>query len=107
MITVGAIWRCALERHQRRALLPVDQEPLPCSMLAVLNRVFSLASERRPLGVSDINAFAADNEACYQLHIALEDFRNRPLGLDDLEFLNHLRCCCRYLARQEWGRNGD
>lgn len=105
MITIQTIWDAIVAADQDVEHQDPPGQLSPPETLAILEYVFRLASENRPLSLADYRAFYARNweESLIASNIirsAIDTILSTPIPYNDRSFLNHLSLCAAYLANQ-------
>jgi len=105
VITTHILWDAIASADRGAEQQDPPGQTSPEESRAILEHVFSLASEERPLSLVDYRAFHAYNWE--ESHIAINVIRSAidailstPIPYNDRSLLNHLSLCATYLASQ-------
>jgi hypothetical protein len=105
VITTHILWDAIASADRDAAQQRPPGQTSPEGTRAILEYVFSVASEKRPLSLADYHTFHASNWE--ESHIAINVIRSAvdailstPIPYNDRSFLNHLSLCATYLAHQ-------
>ena len=105
VITVHTIWSAIASADRDAERQDPPGQTSPEETLAILEYVFKLASEDRPLNLTNYRAFHAWNweESLIAINIirsAVDAILSTPIPYNDRSFLNHCSLCATYLANQ-------